>query len=94
MAVKLLKLTTGEEVVADIEAHENGYNLKYPVRIVATREGLGMVPWSPFLKEQKVRIPVEHVLFSAELDPEIESGYNEKFGNGIVIASSLSDLTR
>ena len=98
MAVKLLKLTTGEEVVADVSKTEaglnvaGGYTCKYPVRIVATREGLGIVPWSPFLKEQSIFIPESHVIFTGEVDDEIANGYNSKFGSGIVVASSLSDL--
>ena len=89
MAIRLVKVITGEEVIADIELENGIYTLKNPVRIVMARDGMGIVPWSPFIKEQKVTLRYDHVIFTAELDDEVYNGYNSRFGSGIILASGL-----
>jgi hypothetical protein len=105
MNIRLLRLTTGEEVVADVTeikldvdgvVSTVGFELKNPVRIgMAGPSGeLGMVAFSPFLKAtEKVVIKNEHIMFSGELDQEIYNIYNEKFGSGIVIPGAGMKLS-
>ena len=92
MAIIMVKVITGEEVIADIELERGIYTLKNPVRVVMARDGMGIVPWSPFIKEQKVTLRYEHVIFTAELDDEVYNGYNSKFGSGIILAGGMPDL--
>lgn len=83
--VHFLKLTTGEEVIADTEIGDGVYKLKTPIKIGIAREGLAMMPFSPFLKDETITIRQEHVLFIGEPDDEIRNAYNSKFGSGIVL---------
>jgi len=85
--IKLLKLTTGEEVIADVEeAESNALALKNAVRLVLSQEGVGMMPFSPFTKSDTVSIDNQHVIFAEEPDDEVKNAYNSKFGSGLVVA--------
>lgn len=48
--IKVVKLITGEDVVADIEYADEGRNivLKKPQRFMVTAEGVGSIPFVPF----------------------------------------------
>jgi hypothetical protein len=53
-----------------------------------SREGVGMMPYAPFAKDQKMTINKSHIVAYGEPDDEIKNAYNSKFGSGIVVASS------
>lgn len=86
--IKLLKLSTGEDVVSDIERTVDGhYVLKKPHRLVLSREGLGSMPLCPFAKTETYEISQSHVLWEAEPEDEIRNSYAAAIGS-IVVASS------
>jgi len=88
MNIKFLKLVTGEDVLAEMSFENERYVLKHPVRILPTREGIGMGPLNPFSKGEKIEIPKEHVIYKDDPDDEIKNAYNAQFGSGIVIPPS------
>ena len=89
--IQYAKLTTGDEVIADIEKAEENYVFSSPARIVFTQQGIGLLPFNPFMKEKdKIIIATQHVVYTAEIEDEIKNAYNEKFGNGLFLPSSLS----
>ena len=95
--IQITRLISGEEIVADITQKEGKFVFKNPVRIMMTREGLGMGPISPFAKmeqtkENIIEIREEHVVWATEVDEELANAYNAQFGNGIVVASAGSGL--
>ena len=90
--IKLLKLVTGEEVIADVEEVDISYLLKKPVRIGLTPEGAATVPLSPFADCKEVTIAKAHVLFTADPEEECRNAYNAHYGSGIVTASE-ADLS-
>ena len=88
--IKLLRLVTGEDVVADVMDREPGsryYVLKKPHRLVLAREGLGSMPLCPFAKSDTYEISASHVLWEAEPENEIRDSYASATGS-IVVASS------
>jgi len=87
MDIRLLKLVTGEDVIANVEEIEgNTWTLKNPTKIMATPEGVGMGPLHPFLKEGTVAIDAKHIVYQGPVETEIQNAYNSQFGSGIVTA--------
>lgn len=86
--IQYVQLITGDEVIADITTDNDYFYLKHPVKIGLTREGLAMMPFSPFIKNNEIRIPTKHILFHAEVEDEIRNAYNSRFGSGIVVAGA------
>lgn len=88
MIINLIKLTTGEEVIAETQVVSNGLLLKNPVKLGMTPQGLAMVPLSPFAQSKEVTIKNEHVLFIDEPELEILNGYKTAFNKGVLLPGS------
>lgn len=88
--IKVVKLVTGEDVVADIEYIDEGKNiiLKKPQRFMVTAEGVGSIPFVPFSNDEKYTVSINHVILVADPDSDIKNGYNSQFGSGIVFPDS------
>lgn len=87
--IKVIKLITGEDVVADIEIIENSSGklvvMKRPQRFMVTSDGVGSIPLVPFSNDESYTINFNHVMLIAEPDADIKNGYNSQYGSGIVL---------
>ncbi len=93
MAVKLLKLITGEDIIADIKIDGGEVTLKNPVRMLITPEGVGLGPLSPLIKEgSDIKVSANHIVFTGDVAIEVLNGYNAQFGSGIIQATSVPHL--
>ncbi len=77
MSVKLIRLTTGEEILAKCETTAVGFVLKDPAIIVPVGQGkLGFAKWLPYAQTEKgVEIPSNFVMFHLDPDPELINQY-------------------
>jgi hypothetical protein len=80
--VKVLKLITGEEVIARITEEENNLiSLKQPMTLqmlppTSTGQvGFALVPWMKAAKSDKMTISIEHVLVTDEASDQTEKNY-------------------
>jgi len=94
MNVKLVKLVTGEELIAEVEHKQPVFELKNPIRLILSEKGVGMAPFSPFLDGDPVKIEIkeEHVICTGNVDIEVVNAYNQQFGSGIVLATPTLKL--
>lgn len=89
MAIKGMKLVTGEEIIADVEnSGDNRFKLTNPVqlRVVPPQlaggsPSMGFVPFPPF-GEQKQNVLIEplHVVYTYDPVEDIISNYKQTFG--------------
>ena len=87
MAVKILKLITGEEVIGEVVAEEKKFiELKNPLSIMLrpSQEGFtfGFVPWCNLMDGNK-QIPLDKVVVMGDASDDVKNAYNSMFG-GIV----------
>ncbi len=82
--VKVLKLITGEEVIARVseEEHSDLLTLEKPMTLqmipptTSTGQvGFAMVPWIKAAKNDKVTISIEHILVTDEASDQTEKNY-------------------
>ena len=93
MAVKLLRLKSGEDIVAEHIRGKIGQNItiENPAMIMPLSDGrgnkvqVGLAPWMPFSVEKRFDVPGDWVLLMTEPAPDIVNNYNQAFGSGIVI---------
>lgn len=81
--ILLVKLTTGEEVLTKFEEHSNTtlVTLHEPVMLQVTQKGVGMMPLSPFMKENaKIVIERNLIVYTVEPDEDVVDAYNKQFG--------------
>ena len=81
--VKILKLITGEEVIARVTEEENNLiSLKKPMTLqmippnTSTGQvGFALVPWIKAAKNNKATISIDHVLVTDEASDQTEKNY-------------------
>ncbi len=91
--VKLIKLITGEEVIASITEGESITQLKNPARLAFMGDAARLIPFSLFAKGELISIKNEHILFITDVEDDVLNGYNGQFGSGIVLAGSSNLIT-
>lgn len=97
MATKIVKVQTGEELIANLTENFEGdrvvsYTLKNPCMVVPvpTKGGganIAVVPWMASTKDQKVTVPASYVMFTADPATDLANEFNEAF-SGIVVPTA------
>lgn len=85
MTVKLIRMWSGEDVVADLtEEKTDSIVIKNPiVAIPAGQQGqIAFAPWSPILKKEGKGLEVtrKYIVYIDEAQEEIVEQYNSMFG--------------
>jgi hypothetical protein len=80
--VKVLKLTTGEELISRMEESPDGFlilekpmSLKAAPPNAAGQMGIGLVPWSVAGKTDKITLDNKHVIVILEPNRDMENTY-------------------
>ena len=83
MNVKLMRMWSGEDVVADlIEEKEDSVVFVNPIVAVPSGNGqIGFAPWSPLLKgkDEEIEITKRYIVYIAETQDEIKDQYEQMF---------------
>ena len=91
MAIKLLRLKSGEDVVAEVEENEEFFTLDNPAVIMPMGDARGgnvqwgFTPWAMFSSDKKIQIQKDWVVFISEPAKDIVNNYRQAFGSGIVV---------
>ena len=95
MSIRLVTLKTNHTILADVDFDGDICLLKEPVQVIMqpTKEG-PMMAFSPFLdycEEFKTGISIQKADVLCVTTPmrELENQYNQVFGSGIQIASTI-----
>ena len=83
MTVKLIRMWSGEDVIADI-TKEDTDSITFTDPIVAVpsqQQGqIAFAPWSPLLQKDKLEVTKKYVVYMADPQEEIIEQYNSMFG--------------
>ena len=92
--LRILKLTTGEEIVGKITKQTNDtIEIENPCQLgigmaASGKATLQMQPMLIFSEQKSVEIKLIHVVYNTTVAIEIQNKYNEIYGSGITIAKS------
>jgi hypothetical protein len=92
--VAILKLTTGEEIIASIrEVTDTEYMAKSPLQMVMSAQGAQFAPWMMMADPAKT-VPIKraYILAEAVANPGLESQY-ESITTGIALPQKSSIIT-
>jgi hypothetical protein len=71
--IQIVRLSTGEEVVAKVVYDKGFYTLTDGILLVPAGEGkIGMVPFVPYAKRVPIAIGEQHVMFVTEPADELK----------------------
>lgn len=87
--IKIIKLISGEDIIASVEKKENYFVLKKPYRLVFSNEGLASIPFCPFSGQENYEILESNILFQAEPEDEIKNSYREQIGSIVIPSSNI-----
>ena len=83
MTVKLIRMWSGEDVIADI-VEENTESIVITDPIVAVpsqQEGrIAFAPWSPLLQKDKLEVTKKYIVYIGDPQAEIIEQFNSMFG--------------
>ena len=83
MTVHLIRMWSGEDVIADI-VEDKGDSIVITDPIVAvpaqTEGRIAFAPWSPLLEKDKLEVTKKYVVYMANPQEEIIEQYNSMFG--------------
>ena len=101
--VKILRLITGEDVIAKVEENDQGLSLNKPFVIIPHQQGPGkpvqlmMTLYSPYSKSDSVTIKNDKVISMVEPKQEILSSYQQNTSSivtapGLITESKLPQI--
>ena len=83
MNVKLIRMWSGEDVIADlIDDKDDSIVITNPIVAVPAGNGqMGFAPWSPLLKGKNVELEVtkKYIVYIAETQEQVLEQYEEMF---------------
>ena len=83
MTVKLIRMWSGEDVIADIvEDNSDSIVITDPIVAVPSPQqwNIAFAPWSPLLQKDKIEVTKKYVVYEGNPQEEIIEQYNTMFG--------------
>jgi len=83
MNVKLLRIITGEEVLAEVLSEdENTVTVQNGLVVLPNANGVGFAPWATVISKEKKEITLsrEHLVYVVECDDSVQDKYESIFG--------------
>jgi hypothetical protein len=92
--VKLIRLTSGEEVIAKIVEETNGgYQVKNPTILLPAGQGrIALVPWLPYSESENMFIPEKIIGFVVVPKDELIKEYTS-MTSGLILPSTKTVST-
>ena len=87
MNVKLIRVVTGEEIVAEVLSEtDDTITVQNGIVVLPTNTGVGFAPWATVISKEKPEITVSktHVVYVAEVQDDVSKKYNEMFGSKLI----------
>ena len=92
MNIKIVRLTTGEDLLADVSEAMDGSSitLENPCMLYmrpndAGTATVGMTRWLPYSSDKTFVIPRSFVITACEPADDLRNQYNSVFGSGLVV---------
>ena len=83
MTVKLIRMWSGEDVIADIvEENTDSVVITDPIVAVPSQQDgrIAFAPWSPLLQKDKIEVTKKYIVYIGDPQAEIIEQFNQMFG--------------
>ena len=83
MNVKLLRIITGEEVLAEVLSEdENTVTVQNGLVVLPNANGVGFAPWATVISKENKEITLsrEHLVYVVDCDDSVQDKYESAFG--------------
>ena len=89
--VKLLRIVTGEEVIAELVSEDDTtITVKNGLVVLPTNNGVGFAPWATGIDTDNPDITMskQHVVYVAAVQEDVSKKYNQMFGSKLITPDS------
>ena len=89
--VKLLRIITGEEIIAEVlEETELYIKVQNGLVVIPQAQSVGFAPWATVISKENPEITIEktHVVYVVEVEENVGKKYNEMFGSKLITPDS------
>ncbi len=86
--LKLLRIITGEEIIADVVNFSNGLvTVKNALVVLPQGQQFGFMQWASVIdpEQPEITLDMKHVVYMAEVHPRIQEKYNSMFGSDLTL---------
>ena len=83
MTVKLIRMWSGEDVIADLIKDEaSSITITDPIVAVPSQQQgqIAFAPWSPLSQKGEIEITSKYIVYTTDPQPDIIAQYNSMFG--------------
>ena len=83
MTVKLIRMWSGEDVIADITKEDtDSITITDPIVAVPSQQQgqIAFAPWSPLLQKDKLEVTKKYIVYIGDPQEDIIEQYNSMFG--------------
>ena len=87
MNVKLFRIATGEEVIAEVVSEDDAnVTVQNGLVVLPTGQSVGFAPWSPVVDEDNRELVVSrnHIVYIGEVSSSVKKKYNEIYGSKLI----------
>ncbi len=85
--VKLLRIITGEEVIAEVVTEdENTITIKNGLVVLPSAQNVGFAPWATVIdkEEPDIQLSRDFIVYVVNVDSSVKKKYNQIFGSKLV----------
>lgn len=89
--VKLLRIVTGEEVIAELVSEDDTtITVKNGLVVLPTNNGVGFAPWATVIDTDNPDITMskQHVVYVVAVQEDVSKKYNQMFGSKLITPDS------
>jgi len=87
MNVKLFRIATGEEVVAELVSEDDNFvTVKNGLVVLPTNTGVGFAPWSMVIDTSipDLIIARNHIVYIGEVNSDVKKKYTDLYGSKLI----------
>jgi hypothetical protein len=89
--VKLLRIITGEEIIAEVlEETELYIKVQNGLVVIPQAQSVGFAPWATVISKENPEITIQktHIVYVVEVEENVGKKYNEMFGSKLITPDS------
>ena len=88
MDIKLLRIITGEEVIAELIDWSNGMmTVRNGLVVLPQGSQYGFAPWATVIdnEQPEITLDMKHIVYVAEVHPSVKKKYEEMYGSNLTL---------
>jgi len=91
MNCKLIRIVTGEEIIAEILEETASYiKIQNALVVIPSAQNVGFAPWATVISKEDPEIEIQknHIVYVVEIQEDVANKYNEMFGSKLQLPTS------